>query len=292
MHAYRRNAPLASMTLRARRRRRARITALLALLCGLLLIAAIIYILRTPKLRLETVTVVGADAASDAQIAAFVHSQLAGDYYFFVPKDHVLFYNGTALSTGIVRAFPALAGAQTTLVSFSSLSVAVATRLPTALWCGDAQGSSTPCLLVDQNGAAYAPTPASTAQAYVTYYGALDEDTVPPQFLSPADFHELAALIDSLASEAGAGSATSAALDQYGNITLTFNDGFELLFTLPEVEQDAAGLNQRFTLALMSAPMQATPIGSFAYLDLRFGDKLYYKLRSGNPAAVGTSTGH
>jgi len=43
---------------------------------------------------------------------------------------------------------------------------------------------------------------------------------------------------------------------------------------------DAAGDTfERFSLALGAGPFLEHPLSDFAYLDLRFGDKLYYKLK-------------
>jgi len=36
---------------------------------------------------------------------------------------------------------------------------------------------------------------------------------------------------------------------------------------------------ERFVLALTAEPFEGRSTGDFEYLDLRFGDRLYYKLR-------------
>ena len=57
---------------------------------------------------------------------------------------------------------------------------------------------------------------------------------------------------------------------------MRFADNFTLIFTLVDQGGDVF---ERLTLALTSGPMAAHKLGDFQYLDLRFGDKLYYKLK-------------
>jgi hypothetical protein len=66
-------------------------------------------------------------------------------------------------------------------------------------------------------------------------------------------------------------------------VRVSFINGFALLFSL-----DSAGADvyQRFVLALGADAFQGHTLGDFEYLDLRFGDKLYYKLRDNQTPTI------
>ena len=55
-----------------------------------------------------------------------------------------------------------------------------------------------------------------------------------------------------------------------------FASGFVLKFALSDAGGDVF---ERFSLALAAEPFLGRSLSDFLYLDLRFGDKLYYKLK-------------
>lgn len=281
------------MTLRMRRRRRTRIMIALAIIVILGLFASAVYLIRAPFLRIQMVQVTGADPASQAEITAFVATQLSGNRHYFIPKNHVWEYARLDLGKSILAAFPRLSNAEPKLQSLTTLTVKVSERLPKALWCSmeatQVLLDNVSCQLLDQNGAAYSAAPEASSLVYVTYYGALDMSQTPPQFLTPQQFRTLGLLIDTLTEKAGAGPALNATVDSYGNVTLEFQNGFAVLFALDDAMNRSGVLLQRFGLALGSAPFSAHKLSEFEYLDLRFGDSLYFKLKT-DASATGAST--
>jgi hypothetical protein len=65
-------------------------------------------------------------------------------------------------------------------------------------------------------------------------------------------------------------------VDNNNDVEATFGSGFVLKFALDDAQGDVF---ERFSLALTSDPFKNKQLSNFAYLDLRFGDKLYYKLK-------------
>jgi len=63
---------------------------------------------------------------------------------------------------------------------------------------------------------------------------------------------------------------------QNKDVSVRFANSFTLRFALSDAGGD---IFERFSLALTSEPMKAHKLSDFQYLDLRFGDKLYYKLK-------------
>lgn len=290
MSNYRRPTPPRSVTLRVRRRRRRRLLIALVVLAIVAVIGGVIYLLQAPFLRIQSVTVVGADPQSTAEIRAFVMGELSGFNNRIVPRNHVLEYSGRDMDQKILSAFPRLSSASSRLQSLTALSVTVSERLLKALWCGTTPAEPATCLSLDQSGAAFAPAEESSTDAFVTYYGALDASTTPPQLLPPAQFRALGMLIGAFQGEAGSGPATRATIDAEGNVSVEFQNGFSLKFTMADVVKRANILVTRLTIARSSAPFQARKLSEFEYLDLRFGDSLYYKLKgSGEPVSASTT---
>jgi hypothetical protein len=116
---------------------------------------------------------------------------------------------------------------------------------------------------------------------YVHYFGSTTAATLPKQYLTPVQFEGFFALNQTLSK--GVGEAVSrVAVSDGGDITMTFAGGFTLIFAQ---DQSPADVLARFSLAQSSSVFAGHALADFDYLDLRFGDKLYYKLK--NAAAVG-----
>ena len=160
---------------------------------------------------------------------------------------------------------------------FHTITVAVVERKPAALWCGDS-ASSTGCYFLDENGLAYAPAALYSGDAYQKYYGPLGQagadQSARGQFLHPEQFHSLPALIESL--EKTIKLSANAVVVSQDDVRVVFVGNFALLFGLKD---EGGGIVERLTLALGAAPFTKNSLTDFDYLDLRFGDKVYYKLK-------------
>ncbi len=240
-------------------------------------------------MRVQTISIEGTSALSTSTLEAFVRNELSGNYWAAFPKDNILLYPKETVEKDILAAFPSIRSAALRADTLTSITLSVAERTPSALWCGEAAetASSTPsapvsaaphCLILDEDGVAYAAASSSSGTAYLPYYGALPGGgtTLPAQFLPPGSFKDLSALVAALAGEANAGAPSRVVVDENNDVHLQFGNGFVLLFALGG---DAGKLAQRFALALASSPFAAHPLSSFQYLDMRFGDKLYFKLK-------------
>lgn len=265
---------LGESRLKARRRTRRLLRA--GAVCGglLLFVGGSIFLARASFFRITTVAVSGASAVPPTAIQTLVQQDIAGSYLFFYPKNNILLYPKHTVRQQLLGQFPTLKSADVHAVTLHTIEVVVAERQPAALWCGNASTSA--CFLLDAEGLAYAPAPTYSGDAYKKYVGEVAPAALPWQYLAPASFHSLSALVDALAKKESASTAARVSVDANNDVRLAFANGFVLLFTLGD---DASKTLERFSLALTAAPFAAHSLADFEYLDLRFGDKLYYKLR-------------
>lgn len=260
----------------ARRRRRLLLLALVVFIFVVLCAAGVTWLSNAAFLRISTVEVLGTQTLSTSTIAAFVEGELAGSYLYFFPKNNIFLYPKEIVSRELLSAMPTIAEVNLRAKNFHTLAVAIIEHQPKALWCGEVVASSSPCFLLDENGLAYAAAADFSGDAYQRYYGALAPGTSPRHYLTSTQFHSLSALVDTIAQNQKPNSVRGVLVDQNSDVRLTFASGFVLLFPLGD---DGGDIYQRFTLALQSDAFKAHPLSDFQYLDLRFGDKLYYKLK-------------
>lgn len=255
--------------LRARRKRR---RTRLAIACGIvvfLLAGALAGASYLPFLQIREVVVSGAQTLEVDIVKEYAQGQLAGRYLLLFPKDNIFLYPKHAIAQGLLSKYPELRAADVGAVNFHTIGVEVAEREPKAKWCtGDV------CYLMDQGGVVYGS--AYGAEGFVAYRGKTQGSTLPMQYLTPERFEALFALVDALAHNPEAGAVVEAAVDHNNDVFVEFESGFVLKLALDDAGGDVF---ERFNLALRAQPLAGRPLREVEYLDLRFGDKLYYKLK-------------
>jgi hypothetical protein len=269
--------PLPESRIRARRRRQRSVFAVTGLVLFLIVFGGLVWLSRASFLSITNIEVSGEYTISAASVQDIVQSRLAGSYGHLFAKNNIFLYPKSQLEATLLASMPVIASVEVRTVDFHTIAVSIIERQPKALWCGDSvEASSSSCLLLDQNGLAYAPAVTFSGDAYKQYYGALLGNSTPLQYLTPAAFASLSALVDTLAQNQPQDMLVSVSVDQNSDVHVGFASGFTLLFPL---SADGGDVYNRFILALQSDPFKGHTIADFEYLDLRFGDRLYYKLK-------------
>ncbi len=256
--------------LRARRKRMRRRLALVALCALALLFAIAAGLSHLPFLQIRAVEVSGAKTLATSTIANYIEERIAGSYLFVFPKRNIFLYPKRALSAGLLKAFPELRAADVHAASFHSIAADVVEREPKALWCEGGQ-----CFLMDQEGVVYGYAPAGESP-FVMYAGPTEGASLPRQYLDPARFEALFALADAVSQKLPDTPVKKVTVDAHNDAEAALGNGFVLKFALGDAGGDVF---ERFSLALASEPFMEHSLAEFEYLDLRFGDKLYYMLK-------------
>lgn len=261
--------------LRQRRRRRHWLLLGAGFAGAALLIALLVGLTWLPFLRIKTVEVSGEKTVTPANIERVARGDLAGGYAHLFAKSNIFLYPRSAIEHDLLAQFPMLASASVHAKTFSALQIDVVERQPAALWCGEAAATSSSCYLLDSSGIVYAPAVVYSGDAYQRYYGGAQDAALPWQFLPPQQFRSLIALVTALA-QMGHLAPQAISVDASGDVRLACTSGFTLLFSLSD---NAGDVLERFSLALTADPFTTHRLSDFEYLDLRFGDKLFYKLK-------------
>jgi cell division septal protein FtsQ len=231
-----------------------------------------------PALQIKTVQVAGAQTLSTSTLQAFVTQRIEGSYWFIFPKRNIFLYPKQVIRDDLVAEYPVLSSADVRAHTFDTLLITLVEREPRVLWCGRSFDHPEPCQFVDDSGVVYGPAPTFSSPVYTQYYGALPDGPLPKRYLAQEHFTAFAALVDAIAQKLTNEQVAGVALDGTGDVRMHFESGFVLLFTLNDHPGDVF---ERLSLALTAEPVASRTLSDFAYLDLRFGDKLYYKLKSG-----------
>lgn len=284
---------ISSSGIRQKRRKRLRIGIGIVFAILVLLFLLCLWLANTSWLKITHVSVSGENVIPQTSIEEVVRDGIAGNYFGLFSKANVFLYPKQKIKDTLQTLYPTLGNADVRALDFHTISVTVAERTPHALWCpstsvgAGGQGTSTilnGCILLDKSGLAYAHAPEYSGHVYQKYIGALPEGPLPRQFLTPENFHSLSALVETFSKKIAPDILTSINVDDNNDVHLKTSGlpagqagEYEILFALGD---DGGDIFQHFTLTLTVTPFTAHALSDFEYIDLRFGDKVYYKLKN------------
>ena len=265
------------------RARRQKLRALALVFC-FVLIGAIVYgvseLSYTPKLLINNVSVVGAKEVPPKLVRTYVETKLNDGTNPILSRQNIFLYSRALIEQNIIKYFPRIKEASISRESMLAqvLTVTIEERQPFALWCSEK------CYLMDEGGFifALAPPPAGglSQNKYMKFSGGLSAQAglsaasspIAQTFL-PKNFSSVLELIKLLRQAGFAPKGATA--DDGMDFSVPFDEGFVLRASFGV---DANELVRNLQLALSSDPLRGK-VNKVEYIDLRFGNRVYYKNR-------------
>jgi len=272
------SSPLLATSKVRERRRKARARAFFfALAFVIAVLVGLGYLMRIDALQISAVTVSGTKLIDSGQAQQVALSALQGDYFRIIPKTNVFFVSEKNMNDRLAAQFPEFDSAKISRTDFKTMSVAIVEKYPIALWCGDVPAAPAPkgCLFLDRNGVAFSSAPDFSSSIYLQYFGKLSSDALPAGYLPAADFSRIAKFAALVAPTFPATKLLATADGDYQLLTAT---GTALLVSKGEDFDSLASSLKLFLDNPSLAAAQDNP-DAFEYIDLRFGSKVYYKMR-------------
>lgn len=268
------------------RRRKARALVALGIL---ILLAGMAYALSwasyLPQVSIGSISVVGAKDVSEELIRRHVEAVLDDGSRHVLSRSNIFFYPREVIEGAIEGFFPRIKSAHTSRSSFLSttLTVAVEERQLFAKWCLSNQSTSTSlsarCYSMDEGGFMFAEIENATAQqshsSHYVFHGGVDSENPIGGIFAPGHLPGLLSLLE-LLGQAGF-EAEGATIDGEQDLRVPFKEGFTVKASFG---QDASTLTKNLELVLSSDALRNKE-ADIEYIDLRFENRVYYKLKGG-----------
>jgi hypothetical protein len=259
-------------------------------------VVALSWLSYLPRYSVSSILVVGTDKVSPEAIRAYVEQELhPPGYHFFAPYN-IFIYKPSVLNKAVVAAFPQIASATIShdSVLSTSITVTVTERDQFAVWCSNS--SHTDCFQLDATGFIFAPAasvPATGIDATSTdsiaavifsqqslryvFEGGVGSTTtgVAPigQTFVGAHMPAIVALLKVLGQSGFTPTGAIVKSDQDFFVPLA--QGFYIKASFGE---DPESVASNLHLVLSSDALTGKE-NQLEYVDLRFGDRVYYKLQ-------------
>ncbi len=213
-------------------------------------------------------------------IKEIIEKEITGYYFGLFPKTNFLFYSKGRIENKLYQEFKILKDISMSIQNTKTLLVSVSERIPKYTWCGqdlpveDLETGQSKCYFMDENGYIFSLAPYFSGDVYFKFYGAV--------FQNPNDiFTKLVLLKENLEKMELRPVSLVAQDDGKIEIYLSSKSSLGPKIILKN-DFDAGKIVENLQTALDTEPLKTDlkkKYSSFLYIDLTFGNKVYYKFK-------------
>lgn len=275
--------------LRRQRRRSLRIKIIIVSLLIVATFVAFGFIARTPSIRVASFNISGNKLIETSEVESLVSSILSGKYLWLYPKNNIFLLPRRELKESIMQQFKRAEDVSININAERVLSIRISERGAQYTWCGNTlpalvESSNDKCYFLDEFGYIFDEAPYFSGATYLKFYGGLGEmDNPVGQRILPTSFEKLVYL-QNVINQTGF-NVSSVVIDPKGEI-----DMYLAAFTTPpdapkiilKIDSDVEKLAENLQAAVSAEPFKTelkNNYNNLNYIDLRFGNKVYYKFR-------------
>ncbi len=222
---------------------------------------------RVSFLTISTIEASGGETIKTAEVETVANSVLAGEYIGLVPRRFGWWYPQTELQNALLT-IPRL---KNPLVNRdgTTLKISYEEYIPYAIWCD--QDDSKPCVFIDESGYAFTWAPKLSGDAFPRFYMLGVEPAERQVMMDKEAIAQISQLRDVISHELSL-PISYVETDITGDVFMGVSGGGEIKVTLRQSTEET--LNNLQSI-LASAEFSDIKPGTFQYIDLRFGNKIF-----------------
>ena len=259
----------------------------------LILIIGISFISRIQKININKIEISGNKVIDSAAIEQVVQEKISGKYFWLYPKTNFLFYPKYSIKKDLQNNFKRLKSLSISVKNFQTLEVNVSEYEGEYLWCGTSTSfvssidmKEKKCYFLDSRGYAFDESPYFSGGIYFKFYGnnfnndLQDNNPIGSYFL-PDNFEKIITFKGYLENMNFKPSAFWQDENADGNFLISKDlSGPKIIF---KTDSDYEKIAENLESAISTEPLISNlknKFSSLLYIDLRFGNKVYYKFNT------------
>ena len=253
---------------------------------------------RLSRLNIHTVAVAGNRVVDAETIKEKVDANLAGYFLWLFPKTNIFFYPKNKIKENLAENFKRLESISLEVADDRTLKISVSEREALYTWCGEnisteLEGEKEKCYFLDKDGFVFDEAPYFSGEVYFKFYGALNKvDEYPPGgYFAKENFMQLISFNETMKKMGLKPVALHKTENEDIKIFLSVNNSSsknpEIIF---KADADLETVAENLNAALTTEPLQTDikkKYSSLLYIDLRYGNKVYYKFSAQGGSASG-----
>jgi len=269
-----------------KRRRRAILNKFLILLLGLLVVFGLLaYLSRLNNLNIAEIQISGNKVVETEMIKTTVEQEITGKYLWLFPKTNILYYPQNTIRNVLQGEFKRLKDINFSIENNKILKVSLTERVAKYTWCGNTLLiNNQKCYFLDEDGYIFDEAPYFSGEVYFKFYGSTD---ILPEILGSAfakgNFKQLISfkdvLIDLNLKPVMLSIAENGVIEIFLSKNASIAIGPKIIL---KIDSDFQNVAENLKAALNTEPLLSkfkNKYSSLLYIDLRFGNKVYYKFQ-------------
>lgn len=252
-----------------------------------MLVGGLSYLSRIKKLNIAEINIEGNKIIDTDKVKSVVENEIAGKYFWLFPKTNILLYPKNSIKTKVGDTFKRFKNVEISLQN-GVLLVSVAERAPEYTWCKKEptiDDDQEDCYFLDGDGYIFDKAPYFSGEVYFKFYGQndLEQGEASGSYLASGYFDNLI-LFKSILEDMGL-KPVILHLEENNDIKMFLTKakptslGPEIIF---KKDSDVQKIAENLKAALDTEPLLSkfkNEYSSLEYIDLRFGNKVYYKFK-------------
>lgn len=238
---------------------------------GILFVGPII-LLRADFLRINNIEISGTENISPENIKQATADYLEGNKYFFIPKSNIFLLSKNTLKAALLTKFGRLENIEINKQFFQkTVELTITERKAEYLWCSVGNA----CYYMSRDGLVFerASLMSDNTDGKVVFKGVLDGEPIMQRFASAVEMQKYSDVIKIL--QDSNLKVISLYLESMDKLSVNTNMG-EIILNPGDTDISLSAQN---ALVLIQEIKSKNASASFLYIDARYGNKIYYKLR-------------
>ncbi|MBL7045754.1 MAG: hypothetical protein ISR99_01870 [Parcubacteria group bacterium] len=224
------------------------------------------------SLTIVSVEAVGNSVITDKELVEIAESELSGKYFWLFPRKNAFIYPKRAIEASVLESFERVKDVRVSKGSLKAISVSISEYAPNSLYCGESQVSDEQCYFMNEEGLVYGLAPYFSGNAFFRFYGdVVGDETIGASFLN-GRFEHYSFFVETLR-RVSITPIYLAIIDET-DFEVGFEDGSRILVAQ---DSDFTDVVENLRSVLESESFGSDEVVD--YIDLRFGNKVYYKLK-------------
>ncbi len=238
------------------------------------------WVLYRPFMQIDEIIVNGNNVISDSEIIDIIKENTTGKYLFLFPRSNIFIYPENKIKALILTSFRQIKSVDIVRSGFQTLYIEIKEQRPYALWCifdsSKNEQVQDNCYFLNKGGLVFSKAPNFTGNVFFRFYGGLGStNPIGKYYLKVnSEFNRVDILINSIKG-LGIVPIELHPLED-SDMELYMEDGSKVLFTK---EQSSSEVFNNLKIILESETFKNKNMENVEYIDLRFGDKVYFKLK-------------
>lgn len=283
---FRKKSKFSSSKVKETRRKKLLTRVLLAVLLLLILFILSIFISRIESINISNIVVKNeGSVVTKKDILKIANDNIFGKYINTYPKTNIFIYRKNKIESDIYNKFKRIKNVEIERVGFNRIDITIKERTPAGLWCDKKTTVEEECYFLDEDGYVYADAPMFSGNVFFRNYGnIIEKEKIGTNFLNSKKFKEISFFVKSIKDIDL--NPISFFADENGDYEIYLGDnskdysfyGGKIIFNNDD------NLGEIFDNLKTILKEKVLTIGSSGdvqldYIDLRFGKKVFYRLK-------------